>query len=75
MAGNLLPRVLDLEAYRRMRLQRHLWEPAIRAVCRRHGIAASDLVQCPEGTHVVFFAGMAHVVKLFCELWRDDYRA
>jgi len=71
----LLPAVDGREAYASCCCRSELWEPAVRAICRRHGLATTDLAACPVGTHIVFRVGSTATVKLFAPFWEGDVRA
>lgn len=70
-----MPNPATLDEYRAIYLRDDLWRPAVEDICRRHGLAGSPHVRGPEGTHILYFAGDAHVVKMFVPLFEDDFVA
>lgn len=70
-----LPDVADLDEYRRIYHRDDLWRPAVEHVCSQHGLSGEECVRGPDGTHIVYFVGEAHVVKLFVSLFADDFTA
>jgi hygromycin-B 7''-O-kinase len=69
----VLPEVRDLESYRRIYRDERTWLPAMRAICRRHGLDSATLRLAPPGTQVVFWVGGNLLIKLFAPLWPADY--
>jgi hygromycin-B 7''-O-kinase len=69
----LLPEVETYEDYRPIYRDAGVWLPAMRVICQRHGLDASQLEFAPPGTHVVFKAGTDRYVKLFAPPWRGDF--
>lgn len=61
----LLPRVRTREEYETSPRDEATYLPAIREICRRHGLATDGCSKYPGGSTIVFAAGGAHVVKLF----------
>jgi hygromycin-B 7''-O-kinase len=47
------------------RLHDPAWREAAAAVCARHRLPGADLRRSPQGENVIFFAGDAHVVKIY----------
>ena len=70
-----LPHLVNLDEYRAIYHRDELWRPAIGEICHRHGIAAGSCVRGPDGTHIVYYAGPSHVIKLFVPLFREDFDA
>ena len=68
----LLPSLVEEDDYHPLFANDDVWLPAIRAICRRHGISTDELKRTVLGTHVVFKAG-DYIVKLFCRFWPHDY--
>ena len=64
----LLPIVNTPADYRPLYRNPAVWLPAMRAICQRHRLDPSALKMAPPGTHVVFFVGAEHVIKLFAPL-------
>jgi hypothetical protein len=46
----------------------------MRTICRRHGMAESELERQPEGSHIVY-GTKQYVLKLFCPLWHEQAEA
>jgi hygromycin-B 7''-O-kinase len=67
-----LPDVRTLSEYRTIYHRDELWRPAVDEVRRRHGLLEEPCVRGPDGTHIVYFSGRSHVVKLFCPLFARD---
>jgi hygromycin-B 7''-O-kinase len=74
-SGITLPDVRTLDQYRTIYHQEALWRPAIDAICQRHGLSDEPSQRGPDGTHLVYYAGPAYVVKLFVPLFEQDYAA
>jgi hygromycin-B 7''-O-kinase len=68
----LLPEVETYEDYRPIYRDAGVWLPAMRVICQRHGLDASQLAFAPPGTHIVFRAGTDRYIKLFAPPWRGD---
>ena len=68
----LLPYISSLESYRKVYRDEAVWFPAMRAICARHGLDVSTLRRTPLGSHIVFRTD-DHILKLFCDLWADDF--
>ncbi|MFC1717799.1 aminoglycoside phosphotransferase family protein [Candidatus Poribacteria bacterium] len=49
------------------------WLPAMRAICRRHGLNETQLEFAPPGTHVVFRVKPELYIKLYFPPWRQDH--
>jgi hygromycin-B 7''-O-kinase len=69
----LLPEVKTRKDYRPIYRDADVWLPAMRVICQRHGLDASQLEFAPPGTHVVFKVGTDRYIKLFAWPWRGDY--
>jgi hygromycin-B 7''-O-kinase len=63
------------ETYQQLFPDDGAWQPALRAICERHGLPTSKLVRASKGSHVVFYVGESLVIKLFAPLWLPDYEA
>ncbi len=70
-----LPHLVNIDDYRTIYHRDERWRPAIGEICHRHGIAAGSCVRGPDGTHIVYYAGPSHVIKLFVPLFREDFDA
>ena len=70
----MLPAIANKDEYRAVYMDTAVWQPAMEAICERHGLDASELRREPPGTHIVYRTGW-HILKLFCALWGDDYTA
>ena len=68
----LLPDVPDMAAYRKVYKYPDTWLPAMRAICRRHGLDPDALYGEPTGTNAVFRVGDGPWIKLFPPLWPED---
>jgi len=66
----LLPAVSTREDYGRIYRNADVWLPAMREICQRHSLDATQLEFAPPGTHVVFKVGSLYI-KLFSPLWGD----
>ena len=69
----LLPEIKTYEDYRAIYRDADVWLPAMRVICQRHGLDASQLEFAPPGTHVVFRIEGDRYIKLFAPPWRDDF--
>jgi len=69
----LLPQVKTLDGYRQIYRDEAVWLPAMRVICERHGLDATQLEFAPPGSHVVFRVGPELYIKLFAPFWRRDY--
>ncbi len=69
----VLPRIGSLDEYRAVYANNDVWLPVVREIRTRHGLAGPEVRQT-LGTHVVFSLGQ-HILKVFCPLWPDDFRA
>jgi len=75
MTGSrILPRIKSIGEYRPVRREVDPWLPAMRLICRRHRLGGSDLLRFTDGTHILFRTGRV-VIKLYCTLWPEDFRA
>jgi hygromycin-B 7''-O-kinase len=70
-----LPELRNLDEYRAIYHDDGIWRPAIDGIRQRHGLCSEPCRRGPDGTHVVYYAGAAHVVKLFVPLFAHDYVA
>jgi hygromycin-B 7''-O-kinase len=70
-----MPAVPTLGAYRAIYHREELWRPAVDEVRARHGLADVSCERGPDGTHLVYFLGASHVLKLFVPLFSRDYDA
>jgi hygromycin-B 7''-O-kinase len=68
----LLPHIDTLEAYRPIYRETAVWLPAMREICRRHGLDARALEFAPPGSNVLFWVDHNRLIKLFPPLWADD---
>jgi hygromycin-B 7''-O-kinase len=68
----LLPEIKTRQDYVPVYRDANVWLPAMRVICQRHGLDASQLEFAPPGTHVVFRVEGDRYIKLFAPLWRDD---
>jgi len=75
MNGIRMPAVPTLGEYRAIYHQEELWRPAVDAIRARHGFERAPCERGPDGTHLVYFLGAAHVLKLFVPLFARDYDA
>jgi len=71
MPRPLLPIVSTASDYLVLHPESDLWRPAILEICREHRLATDPLEHRVDGANVIFFAGQAHVVKLFAPLWHE----
>jgi len=69
----LLPDIRTEEDYRLIYRDADVWLPAMRAICQRHGLDATQLEFAPPGTHVVFQVRPDRYIKLFAPPWRRDF--
>ena len=69
----LLPNVRTEEDYRLIYRDADVWLPAMRVICQRHGLDATQLEFAPPGTHVVFQVRPDRYIKLFAPPWRKDF--
>ncbi len=69
----LLPEIESYEDYRAIYREANVWLPAMRVICQRHGLDASQLKFVPPGTHVAFEVEGNRYIKLFAPPWRDDF--
>ena len=69
----LLPDVRTEEDYRLIYRDADVWLPAMRVICQRHGLDATQLEFAPPGTHVVFQVRPDRYIKLFAPPWRKDF--
>ncbi len=65
----------NIQEYRKIFGQTKLWMPLMKEIARRHALQSDSLSHTGEGTHIVFLAGDAVVIKLFCSLFPEDYEA
>jgi hygromycin-B 7''-O-kinase len=65
LAPRLLPRIRTREEYRASPRDEATYVPAVREICRRHGLPAEPLRKYASGSTIVFAVGDALVVKLF----------
>ncbi len=72
--ADLLPVDLDLEAYRALYARDEVWTPALERIRIRHALP-SPLLRAPLGSHLVWYAGATHVIKLFAPLFPSDHEA
>jgi hygromycin-B 7''-O-kinase len=70
-----LPDLQNLDEYRAIYHEEALWRPAIDEIRRRHGLADEPCQRVPVGTHLVYYAGPYHVIKLFVPLFESDFVA
>jgi hygromycin-B 7''-O-kinase len=70
-----MPEVETLDDYRAIYHRDDVWRPAIDEIRSRHGISGEACRRGPDGTHVVYFSGESHVVKLFVPLFERDFEA
>ncbi|MEM7114259.1 MAG: aminoglycoside 3'-phosphotransferase/choline kinase family protein [Chloroflexota bacterium] len=71
---SILPLIQSDEAYVQVYEETGIWLPAMKAICQRHGLDASQLVRTDLGSHIVFRTGDI-IIKLFFHLWPEDYEA
>jgi hygromycin-B 7''-O-kinase len=69
---SLLPSIASLDDYRPLYRQESVWLPAMRAICRRHGLDADSLRFAPPGSNVVFWVERDKLIKLHAPMWRED---
>lgn len=67
-----MPDARTLSEYRAVYHRDELWRPAVGEIRRRHGLLEEPCVRGPDGTHIVYFSGRSHVVKLFVPLFGED---
>lgn len=70
-----MPDVETLDDYRAIYHREEIWRPVIDEIRGRHGISGEACRRGPDGTHVVYFSGGEHVVKLFVPLFDADFEA
>jgi len=70
-----MPPARTLAEYRAIYHREDLWRPAVDEVRARHGFERAPCERGPDGTHLVYFLGAAHVLKLFVPLFARDYDA
>lgn len=69
----LLPlHIDDLDAYRPIYRNPNIWLPALREICRRHGLDAGTLDFAPPGSNIVFWVATDRLIKLFPPLFAED---
>jgi hygromycin-B 7''-O-kinase len=68
----MLPEIPSLAVYRQIYRSSGTWLPALRIICKRHGLDPTALRPAPPGSHIVYWAEPGCLVKLFCPLWRTD---
>lgn len=68
----LLPSIETMADYEAIYRETDRWLPAMVEIARRHDLPAERLERAADGTNIVFFAGPAAVVKMFCPLWAGD---
>ena len=67
-------RVETIEEWGRVFTQVQVWEPMVRAICRRHlATAPSEILAGYPGSHAVFIVDGTVVVKIAAPFWRDDF--
>lgn len=67
----ILPKIENIEDYRLIYRNAEKWFPAMREICKRHGLCESQLELAPPGAHVVFKANNKYI-KLFAPFWHND---
>ena len=61
----LLPSISNAADYERIRLREAgIWEPALRAIIRRHDLPSAPLTRFADGMNPVFAVGRECVIKL-----------
>ena len=70
-----MPAVASSADYVPIRSDDACWLPALRSICRRHGLTDGDLVRCGGGTNVVFAAGRDQIIKLYPPYWTQEFAA
>ncbi|KYF94114.1 hypothetical protein BE20_56260 [Sorangium cellulosum] len=71
----LFPPFDDAAGFDRIRAHLDAFLPAIRAVCERHGLAASGLAAFERGTNVVVSNDAGQIIKLFPPFLRHQFEA
>jgi hygromycin-B 7''-O-kinase len=70
-----MPPARTLAEYRAIYHREDLWRPAVDEVRARHGFGQVSCERGPDGTHLVYFLGASHVLKLFVPLFARDHTA
>jgi hygromycin-B 7''-O-kinase len=73
LPAGLLPSVPDMDAYRKVYKDPGTWLPAMRLICRRHGLDPAHLYAETTGTNAVFRVAGGPWIKLFAPLWPEDF--
>ena len=63
----ILPEIQCEDQYSALYEDDAIWQPAVRAIAARHGLAG-ELERLTLGTHVVYGIGEV-ILKLYCPLW------
>jgi hygromycin-B 7''-O-kinase len=71
-SSTLLPGITTLDEYRPIYREVDTWLPALREICRRHGLDASTLDFAPPGSNVVFWVERDRLIKLFPPIFAAD---
>ena len=72
--GLLFKDITTEEEFSRVSRDDSLFTPGVKEICRRHNFDAGTLQRELEGSNIVFRVDGA-IIKVFCNLWPEDYRA